>query len=224
MIGLWPAAEKPTLMALHAGIAVVLKPRGWEVDGKGSAPNDCELLSRFVQSRFPEDRHPLLYSAEFDHGFIHRLDIPSSGLILTGTTFEGLYWIRWQLNVYHIDREYHVVSRDLADAGLREIATPIDVRTHKLGSHQSLCSEETGGPALTSICVSSHLRVSSACTVQEALTPVCIRIRTGRKHQIRTHLRHSGHPSVVDGMYTLRGVALQGAPCAPQRQAGSLFK
>ena len=30
-----------------------------------------------------------------------------------------------------------------------------------------------------------------------------IRIRTGRRHQIRTHMLHAGHPTVCDGKYTV---------------------
>lgn len=228
----WPTSGDPEVAAEYAGMSVVLKPRGWEVDGKGSAPNDCELLSRFVQTRYPEALYPLVYTAEFDHGFIHRLDIPSSGLILTGTSFEGLYWIRWQLNVYYIAREYYVMCQDLALSQLVLVDLPIDVRTHKLGSHRSITSEH-GGPALTWICVTAHIRTlgggtprpvpnvpmtlagksppargitlvdASASHTRDSVTPVCIRIRTGRKHQIRTHLRSSGHPSVADGMYTI---------------------
>mmetsp|Transcript_100112 Transcript_100112/g.223639 ORF Transcript_100112/g.223639 Transcript_100112/m.223639 type:complete len:194 (-) Transcript_100112:32-613(-) len=185
-------------------MAVVLKPRGWEVDGKGSAPNDCGLLSQFVQSRYPSSICPLVYMPDFDHGFIHRLDIPSSGLILTGKSFEGLYWIRWQLNVYYIDREYFVNCQDLMRAELVRIDAPIDVRTHKLGSHRSTTSEH-GGPALTWIHAAAHM---SRPATAIALTPVSIRIRTGRKHQIRTHLRSCGHPSVTDGMYTMSEILL----------------
>lgn len=193
----WPEPGTPEVMADYLGMAVVLKPRGWEVDGKGSATNDCALLSQFMQSRYPKDCFPLLYLSEFDHGFIHRLDIPSSGLILTGTSFEGLYWIRWQLNVYYIAREYYVMCQGSASSDLQHIHLAIDVRTHKLGSHRSITCDH-GGPAETWLCVASHLQTPFC---KDAVTPVCIRIRTGRKHQIRTHLRSSGHPSVVDGMY-----------------------
>jgi len=215
--------SKPEILADLRGMAVVLKPCGWEVDGSGSVANDCELLSKFVQAAFGESDYPLLYSPAFDHGFIHRLDIPSSGLILTGTTFEGLYWIRWQLNVYMIERQYYVMCQGLAPADLRQVDAPIDVRSHMLGSHRSLTVDH-GGPALTwiSVCaqaqpgfdapaplfISPCTHMPVLCHRSETLTSVCIRIRTGRKHQIRTHLLHSGHPTIVDGMYTSREVTI----------------
>merc|ERR1712185_817684 len=50
---------------------------------------------------------------------------------------------------------------------------------------------------------------------------VCIRIHTGRNHQIRTHLFHSSHPTVVDGKYTCREVWLS---CSPDAISGSFQK
>ncbi|CAE7948263.1 unnamed protein product [Symbiodinium sp. KB8] len=38
--------------------------------------------------------------------------------------------------------------------------------------------------------------------VDSKLSLVAIRIRTGRRHQIRTHLAFVGHPTVCDGKYT----------------------
>lgn len=194
----------PELVGHFRGMLVVMKPRGWEVDGKGSAPNDGELLSEYVQSQLPRCQFPLVHTRELDHGFIHRLDIPSSGLILTGTTFEGLHWIRWQLNVYRIDREYSVGCQGLAPPGCERIDVAIDVRTHKLGSHRSLTGEH-GGPAVTWVRPAAH-----ACSgLGDTFTLTGVRIRTGRKHQIRTHLRSRGHPSVADGMYTVLEVGLR---------------
>jgi len=201
----WPVPGTPKVVANHKGMAVVLKPRGWEVDGQGTDPCiNSERLSLFMQTQYGRDSFPLLYLSEFDHGFIHRLDIPSSGLILTGTSFEGLYWIRWQLNVYYISREYYVMCQNLAPPHLTCIDLAIDVRTNKLGSHRSITSDQ-GGPAETWVCVTAHVGIQS---IRDMFTPVAIRIRTGRKHQIRTHLRSSRHPSAVDGMYGVHDVRM----------------
>lgn len=99
--------------------------------------------------------------------------------------------------MYYINREYYVACQDLVSSSLRGIDMAIDVRTHKLGSHKSITSEQ-GGPAETWVSLNVHMQTQRN---HDSLSPVVIRIRTGRKHQIRTHLRSSGHPSVVDGMY-----------------------
>lgn len=202
--GGFPSPGTPCIESQYRGMTVILKPRGWEVDGTGSTINGCELLSEFVQACFIRLDHPLVYLSEFDHGFIHRLDIPSSGLILTGISFEGLYWIRWQLNVYHISREYYVMSEGLVHAEICQIDTPIDVRTNRLGSHRSITGDQ-GGPARTSLRALCNMS-KSVEGLSSQYTSVGISIRTGRKHQIRTHLRSIGHASIVDGMYGVLSV------------------
>merc|ERR1719221_2050694 len=54
-----------------------------------------------------------------------------------------------------------------------------------------------GKPAQTYIRVLAHAMRGSW-----RFSLVTCRIQTGRRHQIRTHLRHVGHPTVADGKYT----------------------
>merc|ERR1719198_621280 len=54
-----------------------------------------------------------------------------------------------------------------------------------------------GKPAQTYIRVVAHVRRGPF-----KLSLIVCRIRTGRRHQIRTHLLHVGHPTVADGKYT----------------------
>merc|ERR1712118_492194 len=42
-----------------------------------------------------------------------------------------------------------------------------------------------------------------------------IRIYTGRRHQIRAHTRHVGHPTAADARYTPRDVELKLCDCGP---------
>lgn len=85
------------------------------------------------------------------------------------------------------------------------IDMPIDVRSNKLGNHRSVTNDR-GEPAETWVHVIAH---ESVFFNTGSLSIVSIRIRTGRKHQIRTHLRSSGYPSVVDGMYGAKDVLLK---------------
>eukprot|EP00439_Symbiodinium_sp_Y106_P023961 s5821_g2.t3 len=89
---------------------VLFKPPGWEVDttdaGKG------KHLSEFVQDL----GCPIFRDAEHGFGFLHRLDTPSSGLILTAKSFEAFYDLKLQLNTGAIVRDYVVLCHGCWDA------------------------------------------------------------------------------------------------------------
>merc|ERR1739848_98851 len=98
------------------GMAVVMKPPGWEADTTDREHDHGEhrgqLLSHYMQQRYPQADFPLVHQPSFGYGFLHRLDIPSSGLLLMSTTFEGLYALRWQLNTHLLVREYFTLCHD----------------------------------------------------------------------------------------------------------------
>ncbi|CAE8646322.1 unnamed protein product, partial [Polarella glacialis] len=145
-------------------------------------------------------------------GFIHRLDVPSSGLILAGTTFQGLYSLRLQINSLTMCREYVVLCHDVAPSSLRECRAPIDMVAKRCsGSGRSLGERsvsERGKPALTRLSFVAHVVDRAQLSIGTA-SLVAIRIHTGRNHQIRTHLLHCAHPTLVDGKYTCRSVSLR---------------
>merc|ERR1711865_1262883 len=86
-----------------------------------------------------------------------RLDIPSSGLILVATTFEGLYSLRGQLNTYHLARHYMTVNHGLGPPFL-EVVARIDASSTKL--LRSVVGE-SGRPAQTFVKTWAHLRPST---------------------------------------------------------------
>ena len=93
----------PVVVERLRGILVIYKPPNWEVDAKSSAtssarPGGPGQLSQFLRSEGSQ----VLGLRDFENGFIHRLDVPSSGLILAATTFEGLAFLQWQMHRYSI--------------------------------------------------------------------------------------------------------------------------
>lgn len=193
--------DLPTVILDLFGIVAVLKPPHWEVDARvGGSPTPSDtahapLLSSFLRRKFPRETCPLVHCNEQQFGIIHRLDTPSSGLILAGKNFEGYYTLRWQQDTYELGREYLVLCHGRLAWGPRVINAKI--KTSKTYPATSMVSEE-GKPAWT--------RVEPLCIVErgkaEQFSLVAIMIRTGRTHQIRVHLKHIGHPSVTDGKYT----------------------
>mmetsp|Transcript_28386 Transcript_28386/g.78046 ORF Transcript_28386/g.78046 Transcript_28386/m.78046 type:complete len:180 (-) Transcript_28386:120-659(-) len=139
----------------------------------------------------------------YGFGFVHRLDVASSGLVLVGTNFQGLFSLQWQKNTYEIGREYQVVSYDLEGLGLRNVNMKVNV----FGTRVSRTSaEDRGQPAFSQFLAEAHLRGGAA--VDSGYSILVIRIYTGRRHQIRAHTRAVGHPTACDGWYAPSAVLL----------------
>merc|ERR1712129_505462 len=176
--GYWLAATdgsaiaEPHIQLKLRGISVVMKPPNWEVDAKGAMSTCGRHLSEYMMCEHgPSAR--VLGLTDFEHGLVHRLDLPSSGLILAGTTFEGYCLLQWQMHTYTILREYVVLVSGLVPSGLRTINMPID----DFFPGRSIVSN-TGRPA------SSHVRAILHCTRRqrlrsgEQLCLICIAIHT----------------------------------------------
>eukprot|EP00747_Dinoflagellata_sp_TGD_P007991 gnl/TRDRNA2_/TRDRNA2_117622_c0_seq1.p1 gnl/TRDRNA2_/TRDRNA2_117622_c0~~gnl/TRDRNA2_/TRDRNA2_117622_c0_seq1.p1 ORF type:complete len:269 (-),score=31.87 gnl/TRDRNA2_/TRDRNA2_117622_c0_seq1:46-852(-) len=197
------------------GMIVVHKPPDWEVDGKARAQSKqvssdaAPALSAWLRTSVPRTRCPVAWQADVDFGILHRLDVPSSGLVLCGTTFLGLMMLRWQLDTYRVERQYIVWGHGLAAADFCEVLANIDPTT--IDSKRSFVSEiGCGKPAKTSFKVSSHATVLSRRSLEQEARDICtgfvIRIKTGRRHQIRAHLLHRGNPTAVDAKYGVDSV------------------
>lgn len=194
---------EPRFALRLSGIVVIFKPPGWEVDGPHSESNPEQgkgFLSEWVQRHFDRHSNPVPHISEVQYGFIHRLDIPSSGLVLAGTTFEGLYSLRLQINLLGMRREYVVACHGVGN--LRECRASIDVNV-KHDQKRSQRVNDNGKPAVTWFRTSAHCQHDNG----DRLTMTAIRIHTGRNHQIRTHLLHCSLPTVVDGKYSCRDVS-----------------
>ena len=83
--------------------SVLFKPPGWEVYG-GHVESQ---LSDFVKASF--GNAPIFYDVQHNFGFLHRLDVPSSGLILVAKTYEAFYDMQVQLHAGEMHRDYTVL-------------------------------------------------------------------------------------------------------------------
>jgi len=188
--------EYPTIPSDFPGMCLVLKPPGWEVDTEGSS--NIRHLSGFLQLALSPDKQALAFRPDFGFGFIHRLDIPSSGLILTATNFEGYCFLEWQMYTYAINREYHVVGDGVAKVSKQNVPWRIlDTKTAIVA--------DNGRPALSHIRFLADMRgtinnMGTLCHV--SVCHVSIRIYTGRRHQIRVHMQACDCSSVADSRYS----------------------
>lgn len=188
--------KEPELQLRLRGVSVVLKPPHWEVDAKGQLSSSGYYLSHYMQREHAPSSAVLLL-ADFEYGFIHRLDIPSSGLILAGTHFEGHSLLQWQMHTYSIGREYSVMLCGAVAATLRDINEPV----HDFLPGRSFV-DDMGRPAETHLKVAFHLARALQRWSIELFSLVCIAIHTGRRHQIRVHTQWAGHPTATDEKYS----------------------
>ncbi|CAK9073428.1 unnamed protein product [Durusdinium trenchii] len=103
-------------IVMDTGDRVVLfKPPDWEVH---DANAELQLAS-FMEAMF--GKLPILRDEAHEHGFLHRLDVPSSGLILAAKSFEAYYDLQVQLVTRRVPRDYLVLCHGWMEAHLSEI-------------------------------------------------------------------------------------------------------
>ena len=178
---------------------VVHKPPGWEVDTKILGNAKGNRLSHFFMS---VEALPLARDVVHQHGFLQRLDMPSSGLILVAKTYEAFYGLRVQLDGGLLIRDYVVLCHGLMLPDCVEVDARVYVR-HYGNSPSTVCRK--GKPSATRLRVLAHCYCGYRPSIEgdDLNNLFAIRIRTGRCHQIRTHMLHTGHPTVCDGKYTV---------------------
>ncbi|CAE7819036.1 unnamed protein product [Symbiodinium sp. CCMP2592] len=193
--------DKPRVIIDSPGMLVALKPPGWEVDTT-TDQTEAHCLSAHLQAIRRREDCPLLHCASYGFGFIHRLDVASSGLVLAATTFQGLLWLQFQKAVNRIDREYIVLCYGLDPQPEHVIDADVTVRGWLKASRT--LTEDAGLPAESRLRSVAHLQHPAF----GRLSAISIQIFTGRRHQIRAHTRWMRHPTVCDAWYSPSDVCL----------------
>lgn len=199
------ARDQPSVALKLSDRLVVRKPPGWEV--KRDPRDVCKhaeftsqirQLSLYIRSMFPASQNPIVSDILHNFGMIHRLDVPNSGLLLVAQTYQAYYDLALQLNSGSVQRDYVVLCHGWVASTRQEVLAPLHWQHGALALPTEVCMSR-GKPARTKLKVLGHFTRKST---GEAFSLVCIRIETGRRHQIRCHLAHIGHPVTCDGKYS----------------------
>lgn len=107
----------------------------------------------------------------------------------------------FQLSVGGIAREYCVLSFNaMSPAVDREVSNIYQWK--QAGPVCAHVREDVGKVATTWFSAIAHCRHTWEDLSTLKFSVIAIRIGTGRRHQIRTHITHIGHPTVLDAKYT----------------------
>ena len=138
-------------------------------------------------------------------GLVHRLDRPVGGLVAFARTSKAASRLSEQLRTHAMAREYLAVAEggaSMPDAGELHDWLVQDEETGRVRA------ASPGAPGAKEARLSFRVLGRDAA-LDTAL--VHVRLQTGRKHQIRVQLAHSGHPLVADMRY---GRGVRGQPVA----------
>ncbi|MEL6342094.1 MAG: RluA family pseudouridine synthase [Myxococcota bacterium] len=165
-------------------VAVVWKPPNMlsvAAPRRGSDDNLVSLVARIFG-----EAHP-----------IHRLDEPTSGVMMVGLSKRGQKEMKELLFEHRIERRYLAIIRGKPDH------RPFSVKNRLVEDRGDGRRGAGTGPDAKP--ATTHFRLVETLSPNHALIEA--QLETGRTHQVRIHLSERGYPVLGDVLYANRGVA-----------------
>lgn len=179
--------DKPLIILYHdEHLIAVHKPEGLLVHKSNIDKSENRFLLQMLRDQVGEYLYP-----------IHRLDKPSSGLILFGLSASVTAHVQKQMEDNTATKEYLLICRGYApDSGIIDHPLkPIDdfkSKTNPIKNTKPLQEAVTEFTRLDTI----ELDVEVDKYPCSRYSLVQAKILTGRKHQIRRHMKHISHPII----------------------------
>ncbi len=165
---------------------VINKPSGFAVHGGESHTNDVILESVYRYLKFDKS------SLRFPPTPVHRLDIETSGVLVFAKNYEFLRRFNELQREQKVHKEYITLVSGYMREHEKSIVAPV-IRRDKIFSD---FKTKEGKTIIKKIGFSNKFESESIL-----MTLLRVIIKTGRTHQIRSHLMQIGMPVVGDKLY-----------------------
>jgi 23S rRNA pseudouridine1911/1915/1917 synthase len=168
-------------------VVVIDKPSGVLTHSKGALNHEATVAS-FIKPKL-KDKSLSGNRA----GIVHRLDRPTSGVIITGKSSEAVRHLQKQFSLRKAKKRYLAIVEGIPKESEAIIDAPILRNPRK---PQSFIVDNAGKPANT------HYKViKSFKKGHKDYSLIDLRPQTGRTHQLRVHMAYIGHPIAGDPVY-----------------------
>ena len=124
-------------------------------------------------------------------GIVHRIDRDTSGLLIAAKNDKAHLALAAQLQDHTLFRQYHAVTVGGFKEDSGTVNAPIN-RHPTDRKRMAVCRPGEGREAVT------HWQVVDS---HDGYSHITCRLETGRTHQIRVHMAHTGHPLLGDVVY-----------------------
>lgn len=187
-------------------VVVIDKPSGVMVhgDGRKGDKDEGETVADWHVARAPKARgvgEPLILAdgTTIDRpGVVHRLDQETSGVLILAKTQTAFLHLKTKFHDRLVEKEYRAFvygrmkeSQGVIERAIGRSAQDFRLRSAQRGAHGRLREAETVWECIKTTADYSYLQ----------LLP-----KTGRRHQLRVHLKAINHPIVCDRLYAPKRV------------------
>lgn len=185
---------QPSVVYEDDSVLVLNKPSGWVTNSSST----CRQLSVVQDWIFENFDFEISKDKDLRSGIVHRLDKPTSGLLLVAKTEEAFKALQMQFKTRKVVKKYLA----LVHGKLFPEEGQIKASVGRLPWNRERFGVLPGGrDAITNYKVLKYLNHP---LTGEVLTLVEVEPKTGRTHQIRIHFKYIGHPLVADTFYAGR--------------------
>ena len=191
----WEDAQLPDLIPENIPLDIIFENGQVTVVNKAQgmvvhpgAGNSRGTLANALYYRWLEQKNFSHLNAEgLRPGIVHRLDKDTSGIIITARDEKTALFLVDQFKNRSVKKTYAAVVKGCPGEGRIDVPIARDKYNRKL-----FCANTGGKPSLT---------VFKTIKSWGSYSLLLLRLKTGRTHQIRVHLRYLGYPVLGDPLY-----------------------
>lgn len=168
-------------------LIAINKPTGWLVHRSWLDRHETRFIMQTVRDQIGQYVFP-----------VHRLDKPTSGVLLMALSSEVACLLAQQFEHHAIEKKYHAIVRGYVNAA-DIIDYPLTEEKDKIANKYA---SKISQPQACITHYSPLARVECAIEIGRYPTSrfslLALQPKTGRKHQLRRHMAHIRHPIIGD--------------------------